>query len=122
MGTNPRGRPVEAWTGVDLGPAGGIRMSANDLAAFVNAVLTGTAPGLAALDPMLRFGGRANRIGAGWMTLQTKAGDVTWHNGGTGGFRSIVTLDRARHTGIAIVSATSRSVDQAGFDLIKPPS
>ena len=122
VGTNSRGRSVEPWTGVDLGPAGGIRMSANDLAAFLNAVLAGTAPGLAALDPVRQFGGRANRIGAGWMTLQSKTGEVTWHNGGTGGFRSIMTLDRARYRGVGIVSATSRSVDQAGFDFIRPAS
>jgi hypothetical protein len=44
---------------------------------------------------------------------------VTWHNGGTGGFRSIVALDRAAGVGIALVSATSRSVDRAGFALLE---
>ena len=119
VGTNGRGRPMEAWTGVGVGPAGGIRMTASDLAALIGALLDGTAPGLAALDPVQDFGGRANRIGAGWMTMATKTGDVTWHNGGTGGFRSILTLDRARQVGVAIVTATSRSVDRHGFDLVK---
>lgn len=119
MGTNRRGRVVEAWTGADLGPAGGVRLSARDLAGLLAALLDGTAPGMAALDPVRRFGW-GNRIGAGWMTTATAAGDVSWHNGGTGGFRSFVALNRERRLAVAIVTATSRSVDSAGFTLVKP--
>lgn len=120
QGTNRRGTPVDAWTGVDVGPAGGVRMSARDLVTLLRALLDDSAPGMGALDPVRSFGGPASRIGAGWMTLETKQGEVTWHNGGTGGFRSIVTLDRVRHRGVAIVTATTRSVDRAGFTLVRP--
>ncbi len=119
VGTNRRGRQVEAWTGVDIGPAGGVRSSARDLARLLTAILDKTAPGMAALDPVSALGGRANRVGAGWMTMSRPHGEVTWHNGGTGGFRSVVTVDRAAQTGVAVVTATTRSVDAVGFDLVR---
>jgi len=36
------------------------------------ALLDGSAPGLAALDPVANFAGPAARIGAAWMTLDVK--------------------------------------------------
>jgi len=57
-------------------------------------------------------------IGAGWLTGAVAGHEVTWHNGGTGGFRSFVGIDRNRGTGIALVSASSRSVDGAASTLL----
>jgi CubicO group peptidase (beta-lactamase class C family) len=43
---------------------------------------------------------------------------VTWHNGGTGGFRSFVGIDREHGVGVALVSASTRSVDGAAARLL----
>ena len=43
---------------------------------------------------------------------------VTWHNGGTGGFRSFVGIDRDHGVGVALVSASTRSVDGAAARLL----
>ena len=75
---------------------------------------TARAPGAAALDPVARFSGPL-RIGAAWLTLDRRGTQLTWHDGGTGGFRSVVVLDRAAGAGVALVSACARSVDRAGF-------
>ena len=40
------------------------------------------------------------------------------HNGGTGGFRSWLGLDRATGTGLVLLSATAASVDRQGFALL----
>ena len=117
IGSSRGGRAREPWTGEALGPAGGIRASIPDLARLIGALLDGTAPGARALDPVGRFSGRIE-IGAAWITLEHKGTTVTWHNGGTGGFRSWLGLDRAAGTGAAIVSATTRSVDRQGFALL----
>lgn len=117
-GTSRRGRAMAAWTGEAIAPAGGIRATADDLARLLGAVLDGRAPGLAALDPVARLAGPGVRIGAAWLTT-TKAGrELTWHNGGTGGFRSLVGLDRDAGRGVALVRATNRSADRAGLTLL----
>jgi CubicO group peptidase (beta-lactamase class C family) len=115
-GRNRSGRAMEAWTGSAVGPAGGIRSSITDLARLVSALIEGGAPGMSALDPVMSFQGRAARIGAGWMILSTPYGEVTWHNGGTGGFRSWLGVHRERGVGVALVSATARGVDRAAHE------
>jgi CubicO group peptidase (beta-lactamase class C family) len=117
-GRSRSGKAMMPWTGEALGPAGGIRSTADDLGRLVAALLDGTASGTAALDPVARLSGGV-RIGAAWLVLEHRGAVVTWHNGGTGGFRSIVALDRAAGVGVALVSAISRSVDRAGFALLE---
>ncbi|WP_433696678.1 serine hydrolase domain-containing protein [Nocardiopsis sp. CA-288880] len=116
-GRSRRGRPRQPWTGEGLGPAGGIRASIAGMARFTAAVLDGSAPGVAALDPIAPFGAGA-RIGAAWITIQVEGRPLTWHNGGTGGFRSWLGLDRGTGTGVALLSATAAPVDRPGFTLL----
>ena len=87
------------------------------MATLAAALLDGSAPGSAALDPVAPFG-RGARIGAGWVTTEVNDREITWHNGGSGGFRSWLGLDRAAGTGVVILSATSASVDRHGFALL----
>jgi len=118
MGRSRSGRARQPWTGEALGPAGGIRASIEDMARLTAALLDGSAPGAAALDPVTGFSGRSVRIGAAWITLDYNGHLVTWHNGGTGGFRTWLGLDRAAGTGVVLMSATSVSVDRHGFTLL----
>lgn len=116
-GRSRRGRVMSPWTGEAIAPAGGVRMTAAALAGLLTAVAAGNAPGAAALDPVAPFGWGA-RIGAAWITTTAGGQAVTWHNGGTGGFRSWLGVDRAAGCGVALVSATARSVDRHGFALL----
>ena len=120
-GTSRRGRTVAAWTGEALAPAGGIRATADDLARLLGALLDGSAPGLAALDPVASLAGPGVRVGAAWLTTTTSGRELTWHNGGTGGFRSLVGVDRDANRGVALVRATNRSADRAGLTLLTEP-
>lgn len=122
-GKSRSGRTREPWTGEAIGPAGGVRASIRDMARLVSALIGGSAPGLSALAPVAPFG-RGSNIGAGWITTDLGEAAITWHNGGTGGFRSWLGLDRAAATGVVLLSATSASVDRHGFRLIAelPPS
>lgn len=117
VGRNRRGSSREPWTGEAIGPAGGIRASISDMAHLGSALLNGTAPGMAALDPVEPFGA-TGRIGAGWITSKVRGRSVTWHNGGSGGFRSWLGLDPEAGAGVVILSATSISVDRHGFTLL----
>ncbi|TDC10993.1 class A beta-lactamase-related serine hydrolase [Nonomuraea longispora] len=116
-GTSRRGRPRQPWTGEAMGPAGGIRATIGAMARLIAGLLDGSAPGTHALDPIAPFGKGAH-IGAGWITITVKGRPVTWHNGGTGGFRSWAGLDRDTATGAVVLSATSASVDRHGLLLL----
>jgi CubicO group peptidase (beta-lactamase class C family) len=118
IGRGKSGRPRQPWTGEAIGPAGGIRASIEDMAKLTTALLDGSAPGSAALDPVANFTGPAVRIGAAWIVLANKDREITWHNGGTGGFRSWLGIDRAAGAGAVLLSATSLSVDKVGFALL----
>ena len=108
------GRTHEPWTGEALGPAGGVRAQAKDLAALLTGLLDGSAPGITALNPVARgIGG--GRLGAAWITTVRSVASVTWHNGRTGGFASWVGVDCEAEVGFAVVSATSATLDQVGF-------
>ncbi|WP_049566609.1 serine hydrolase domain-containing protein [Streptomyces sp. SBT349] len=116
-GRSRRGRPRQPWRGEGFAPAGGIRASLTSMARFTAAVLDGNAPGIAALDPIAPFGAGAH-IGAAWITITVKGRPITWHNGGTGGFRSWLGLDRGTGVGLVILSATAAPVDRHGFALL----
>lgn len=58
-------------------------------------------------------------VARGEITPDTRLAEVLPLAGSAAGG---VTLDLARQTGVAIVAATTRSVDPAGFDLVKPSS
>lgn len=119
-GTTRRGRPAAPWTGEGLGPAGGIRSTLADLGTFAAALLDGSAPGVDALEPTASFAGPAVRIGDAWLTTTVRGRALTWHNGGTGGWRSFVGVDRAAGRAAVVVRATTRSVDRAGMELLAP--
>ncbi|GAA4369221.1 serine hydrolase domain-containing protein [Nocardioides caricicola] len=121
-GTSRRGKPAEAWTGEALGPAGGIRSTLADLTTFAAALLDGTAPGVDALEPTRNFAGPAVRIGSAWMTTRIRDRDVTWHNGGTGGWSSFIGLDREAGRAAVVLLGRARSVDKVGMELVAPAS
>lgn len=110
-------RPRAPWVGEALAPAGGIRATISTMQDLLRKVLTGTAPGVSALDPVAQLA-RGVRIGAGWITIQHAGSAVTWHNGATGGFRSWIGVERSAGVGLVVLTANSRSVDRHGFTLL----
>ncbi|MFC5002285.1 serine hydrolase domain-containing protein [Dactylosporangium cerinum] len=117
-GSTAAGRHVSPWRGEGWAPAGvGMWSTAADLARLVTAVHAGTAPGAAALEP--RFdAGPGERVGYGWFTTRFDNATLTWHNGGTGGFRSYLAVDRATGRGVVVLGNTDRDVDAIGRRLL----
>lgn len=112
------GYPAKPWTMSGHAPAGGVRSTADEMARFGQAVLRGTAPGMDAVRPRWNDG-ESNDIGLAWHVSERDGTRVTWHNGGTGGFSSIMALDRERGRGVVVLSNTAASVNEVGFALLK---
>lgn len=117
-GTTAVGAPRGPWIGAGYAPAGiGVWSNARDLATVLQAVVRGTAPGTDAAVPRTDIADD-RRIGLGWFTDEIDGRQITWHNGGTGGFSSWMGFDRAAQRGIVVLSASDRRVDQLGLHLL----
>lgn len=119
QGRDSDGRAQQAWTDLQYAPAGGIRTDVKSMATLAQALLSGTAPGAAALVPTADFSfDGADRVGAGWITSQIQGRTITWHNGGTGGFSSWIGLDHERGNAIFLVASTTLILDEFGEALL----
>jgi serine-type D-Ala-D-Ala carboxypeptidase/endopeptidase len=94
QGHNRRGRPVSNWDIPALAGAGALRSTVADLLRFLAAQLGAAPQPLAETiqmthEPRARFG--AFEVGLGWLMLPVRGRpfNVLWHDGGTGGFRSV---------------------------------
>ena len=103
--------------------AGAIRATAQDLLAFMTALLARptTPPGPAlqlAAEPRFRASKRL-AWGLGWMILQRKGRpDLTLHSGGTWGFRSFAAASLESGTAVVALTNSAGSVDRLGLKII----
>ncbi|WP_371501675.1 beta-lactamase family protein [Kitasatospora sp. NBC_00374] len=127
QGHTARRRPTPAWNLADLAGAGGLRSTAADLATFLRAQLGSGPDDLAEAIVLTRSTEhRRNRfawIHLGWLgqRLHPQQGGhlQLWHNGATGGFTSFAGFDPERKVAVAVLSNTQRSLDAAGFELLR---
>jgi CubicO group peptidase (beta-lactamase class C family) len=119
---------VPLWDIPTLAGAGALRSSADDLLTFLAAQL-GLAPTplsttAASMLATRRPSGQAGLdIALGWHLLKTPGGgEIAWHNGGTGGYRSFIGFDRANRTGVVVLSnmSTAAGADDIGRHLLDP--
>lgn len=119
-GHSRHGRKLSRWTLAAMAAAGGLRSSARDLLRVVRAHLR---PEESPLERQIRMVvqsrlrvRKSHEVGLAWFLLHGKA---LWHNGGTRGFFSFVALEPGEGRGVAVLTNTTRSVDRAGFDLLR---
>ncbi|WP_204910384.1 hypothetical protein [Microlunatus spumicola] len=89
--------------------------TAHDLSVWVAALLDRSAPGAAALDPLVDFPG--GRVGLAWHVSEVDGRTIIWHNGATGGSRTILALDRERRQAVLLLTDSTRDVDAVGLRL-----
>lgn len=117
-GSSRSGRPQVPWLASGFTPAGiGAWSTSADLARLLQRILDGDAPGIQATQARWDFGD-GDRIGLGWITSIVNGRVITWHNGGTGGFRSFIGFDAAANRAVVMLSNTSAPVDSAAFELL----
>ncbi|UCR88277.1 serine hydrolase domain-containing protein [Mycetocola spongiae] len=113
-GVTAAGRAAAPWTMHAYAPAGGLRATATEMTGFTRALLDGTAPGIEALEPRAEAG-EGGHIGLGWFITPE---NITWHNGGTGGYSSFIALDRSAGRAVIILSSAANPVDDVGIALL----
>ena len=112
------GHRAAPWTGSGYAPVGlGVTTTTADLTTYAQAILDGTAPGVDSLDarwPALW----GQQSGLAWMVADGGGHPVAWHNGGTGGTRTMLAIDRDRGTAAIVLTNTARDVTAAGLELV----
>lgn len=116
-------QPVKAWTWDDqsvLTGAGGLVSTAEDMMKFLTANLQASSKS-SALDKafVLTHQPRADagkmQIGYGW---HIRDGEIVWHNGGTGGFRSFAGFSKANNKAVVVLTNSNTGADDLGFHLL----
>lgn len=116
--------PAPMW---DLGPlpgAGAIRSTASDMLAFAAANLSADGDRLhaamrAAHAPRVPMKDD-QRVGLAWMVAKPKSRTITWHWGGTGGFRSYLGLDLEARRAVVLLTNSSQMWNDFGHNLLDP--
>lgn len=115
---------VSNWDLPTLAGAGAIRSSLHDMLIYVAANMglkeTALYPAMQlAHQPRHRKQGN-NQIGLGWVTSKGKEGDIVWHNGGTGGYRTFIGFVKATGKGVVVLTNSNKGADDIGFHLLDP--
>jgi CubicO group peptidase (beta-lactamase class C family) len=121
-GHDADGDPAANWDLDALAGAGALRSTVNDMLRFLQANL---GKGAASLQPAMSLAQKPERplsfpgrIGLAWHILPD--GKTTWHNGGTGGYRTMLAFNREKQQGVvALCNTASESITPLGFALLR---
>lgn len=114
------GHRVPSWHLRALTPAGGLHSTLNDMTRWLQANLDVRTPLDARLhESRANSGGRHRSVALGWHVDGEDDMRVVWHNGGTGGSRSLIAFAPARGTGLVVLSNSAASVDALGLELLR---
>ncbi|QOI98620.1 MAG: serine hydrolase [Flammeovirgaceae bacterium] len=116
-------QPVKAWTWDDqsvLTGAGGLVSTAEDMMKFLVANLRASnkksiLDNAFALTHQPRGEAGKMQIGYGW---HIRDGEIVWHNGGTGGFRSFAGFSKAKNKAVVVLTNSNTGADDLGFHLL----
>lgn len=124
VGYDSDGKQTTGWDLGALAGAGALRSTASDMAKFISANLGLTKTPLAAslleAQTMRRTGERATqKIGLGWLADPLAGRQLIFHGGGTGGFVTLVALDKEKKTGVFVATNSTAKSDDIGVHILE---
>ena len=117
--------PAPAWISqAATSGSGGWRSSMNDMLKLAEALAgvsdTTLKQAIAlAIDPQRAAFGR-NSIGLAWNVHEGTAARIVWHNGGTGGFTSMIAANRGAKKAAVVLSDASAPFEDLALHLVDP--
>ncbi|MBT33789.1 MAG: penicillin-binding protein [Thalassobius sp.] len=125
-GLDKDGDVTSNWDIKALVGAGGILSNTEDLSKFAMAQFNSANEELALTRQKTYVDSTSYDMGLGWHVSKSKSGgEVYWHNGGTGGYRTCMALDMPRKNAVIVLSNISAfnnesaKVDKLCFELAK---
>lgn len=118
-GRSQTGLPAQPWVMDAYAPGGAAVSTTGDLAKLATAILNGTAPGMASLEPTTATDQSNTRIGDFWHISTWATGQtITHHAGQTGGYASYLGLDRSGHRAVIVLSDIANDGSDLGAQLL----
>jgi CubicO group peptidase (beta-lactamase class C family) len=120
-GHNNAGEAVPNWDVGVLVAAGGLRSTMNDMLKFARANLqtTGRLQQVMQKTHAERAPAQKAFIGMNWIIRRQDGREVTWHNGGTGGYRTWLGLDKKKGLAAVVLTNSTHGADDLGFELLR---
>ena len=125
LGLYPDGKETSNWDFTDAMVAcGGIKSNATDMVKFVRKNLGGDVIYNLTHEPTFTIN-ESLEIGLGWHITKTPGDKMIWHNGGTGGYRSCMILNKKSQKAVIVLSNVSaygqhsQNIDLLAFEIIK---
>jgi len=111
-GLNKKGRVVSNWDLHAFAPAGGLVSTVEDLARFAQAHFQNDPVLKIQLKKTAKFSEKVD-IGLGWLIFyDDEENPIYWHNGGTGGYSSDMTISVENQKSVVILSNVSAFVKE----------
>lgn len=119
------GVQVSNWDIPTLAGAGAIRSSLYDMLRYVAANMGLQKSALQAAmqlthQPRHDKAGGGTRVGLGWIISKGEKGDIYWHNGGTGGYRTFIGFVKETGKGVVVLTNSDKGADDLGMHLLNP--
>ena len=124
-GHSQAGDVVSNWDLPTFAGAGALRSNVEDMLRFLAANLD-TVNALSrnlrgAIVGQRAAGSAMMDIGLGWHIRKFADGKrIVWHNGGTGGYRTIAAFDPVSRRGVVVLTNSQHGADDIGFHLLEP--
>ena len=118
-----QGEQVSNWDIPTLAGAGAIRSSLNDMLIYLAANMGSKK---STLYPAMQLthqarhdkAGGGTRVGLGWIISKGAEGDVIWHNGGTGGYRTFIGFVKETGKGVVVLTNSNQGADDIGMRIL----
>jgi CubicO group peptidase (beta-lactamase class C family) len=114
-------QPVAPWIFDALAGAGALKSSSSDMLIYGKLQVGEGSTRLTKamkLTHEITYKSDQNSLGLGWIFLNGDA-NLPQHNGGTGGYRSLICMDLERQIVVVMLANNSSSVDSIGFEVLK---
>lgn len=117
------GAQVSNWDIPTMAGAGAIRSSLHDMLRYLAANMGLQKTELQAAMQLTHQArhdkaGNGTRVGLGWHISKGAEGDVIWHNGGTGGYRTFAGFVKETGKGVVVLTNSDRGADDIGMRLL----
>ena len=118
------GEVVSNWDIPTLAGAGALRSNVEDMLKFLAANLdtvNATSKRIrGAITAQRSAGNPMMDIAMGWHIRKFPSRQIVWHNGGTGGYRTIAAFDPSSRRGAVVLTNSAQGADDLAFHLLEP--